>query len=401
MLHSTSSTLPRSTPSRYLFGEWQFQQDPNDWSLRRTIPMALALHVLVLLAVAVFMLLAQLFNWQLPLFDLAKLKPRDIEFVLVDAQPAKPRDPNTRNRSDRNTRSGGQAVPNMPKAEPQRTKGPITPQPNKAGGASNSAQTTRASQPSRAPQQPQQQPTRPTAQPPKTQQPTQQQPRQNNTQSPMSPPKATRPPAPKPTPAPVRPAKPVPRAPVQLPSPASTEEDNTLPPGPILNRSAGAGRSGAAVNAPRPSQIPGGVSRPSSQAGIQGNPGALSGGGGQGTFNQYGSPGGGGGAPGIDALAEPDFGPYIAELQRRIKRNWSPPADNQNKRIVTVFTVSRDGRLVGVRIVQGSGIAVADQAAVQAIQASAPFRPLPPNYRGSTIDVQFTFDYNVLSGVRR
>jgi TonB family protein len=66
-----------------------------------------------------------------------------------------------------------------------------------------------------------------------------------------------------------------------------------------------------------------------------------------------------------------------------------------------VFSVGRAGNLVGITIKQSSGTPLADQAAIQAIQVSAPFKPLPPNYRGNTIDVLFTFDYNVLSGSMR
>lgn len=111
-----------------------------------------------------------------------------------------------------------------------------------------------------------------------------------------------------------------------------------------------------------------------------------------------GSPGGGGGPDGIDAQEEPDFGPYIAELQRRIKRNWQPPSDNRNKTIVVVFEIGRDGRLLDVSMKQSSGVSVADQAAIQAVRASAPFRPLPANFKGDRIPVHFTFDYNVFTG---
>jgi outer membrane biosynthesis protein TonB len=36
-----------------------------------------------------------------------------------------------------------------------------------------------------------------------------------------------------------------------------------------------------------------------------------------------------------------------------------------------------------------------DQAALNAVKATAPFRPLPSEFTGSSIDIQFTFDYNV------
>ena len=123
--------------------------------------------------------------------------------------------------------------------------------------------------------------------------------------------------------------------------------------------------------------------------------GSRSGGGGNGSYNQNGSPGGGGGRNGIDAEEEPDFGPYIGELQRRIRRNWAPPVEDRSKRVVVYFHIARDGRLLSPQIAQSSGSPAADQAAIAAVRASAPFRSLPAAYRGSEIPVQFTFDFEV------
>jgi TonB family protein len=143
---------------------------------------------------------------------------------------------------------------------------------------------------------------------------------------------------------------------------------------------------------------------PSRGGGSPGAAGGRSGGGGgsggHGAYNQSGTPGGGGGRPGIDAEAEPDFGPYIAELQRRIKRNWAPPTEDRNKRVVIVFHISRDGRLLSMHMKGTSGSPTADQAAMAAVRLSAPFRPLPPGYRGNDIPVEFTFDYQVFGGSR-
>lgn len=115
-------------------------------------------------------------------------------------------------------------------------------------------------------------------------------------------------------------------------------------------------------------------------------------------MNQYGSPGGGGGAPGVDALPEPDYGAYMAELQRRIKRNWNPPSAQEDKRVVVLFRIGKDGRLLSISLQESSGYSEADQAAMNAVRLSAPFRPLPLGHRGSDLPVQFTFDYNVLKG---
>jgi TonB family protein len=114
------------------------------------------------------------------------------------------------------------------------------------------------------------------------------------------------------------------------------------------------------------------------------------------------SPGNPNGSPGIDAVREPDWGPYMRELQRRIKRNWEPPRGDTSKRVVVMFKIARDGRLLARSIHTSSGVHEADEAALNAVELTAPFSPLPPEYRGRDIDIQFTFDYNVFSvGGRR
>jgi TonB family protein len=103
---------------------------------------------------------------------------------------------------------------------------------------------------------------------------------------------------------------------------------------------------------------------------------------------------------GVNTSAEPDFGPYVAELQRRIKRNWIPPSGTENKRIVAKFKIARDGRLVSVILSQPSGNALADAAALAAIRAAAPFRPLPTAFKKNDIEIQFIFDYNVFQNAK-
>jgi TonB family protein len=88
----------------------------------------------------------------------------------------------------------------------------------------------------------------------------------------------------------------------------------------------------------------------------------------------------------------------MAEVERRVKRNWNPPKGEESKRVVVYFKIGRDGRLLSIRIARSSGIPLADQAAKAAIELSAPFRPLPPEYKDNSIDIDFTFDYNVVGG---
>jgi TonB family protein len=369
---------------------------------------SILLHFLLVALLLIGSFILQLLGFNIPLFEPLALKKKDIEFVLVENPPAPPRDKNTRNRADKMSRSGGTKVKNKPMVEPQRAAGAPSPQRRASSPAAKPTPRV-APSPKPAPQPtpvrrptPVQQAPRPVAQPSKAPEPQPQQP--------------PAPPAPKvPTPrkltqaSPALPPNPIPPA-IATPKPPTPK---ALAMGPIvrtpgvISGSQGGRATGGGGGSPGPSQIPGSVSGSGHSGssggwspGGGGSPGGMSsaGSGGSGAYNQAGSPGGGGGRPGIDAMPEPDFGPYISELQRRIKRNWVPPADNRNKRIVALFTIARDGRLVGLRVQNSSGVQIADEAAMMAVRASAPFRPLPPNYKGKDIDVQFIFDYNVYTG---
>ena len=89
-----------------------------------------------------------------------------------------------------------------------------------------------------------------------------------------------------------------------------------------------------------------------------------------------------------------DFKPYMRDLQSRIKMNWSPPISGRDKTVEILFKISKDGRLLSYEIQKSSGITEVDRAAVQAIQLTAPFRPLPEGFKGDSIDILFTFDYH-------
>jgi TonB family protein len=93
--------------------------------------------------------------------------------------------------------------------------------------------------------------------------------------------------------------------------------------------------------------------------------------------------------------AEPDFGPYIGVLQRRLRRNWKPPHFKREQQIKVIFRIRKDGELSTLTIQQSSGSAESDAAALAAVRASTPFPALPSNYRGKDVPVQFTFDYEI------
>lgn len=93
------------------------------------------------------------------------------------------------------------------------------------------------------------------------------------------------------------------------------------------------------------------------------------------------------------ARSDVDFGPYMATLQKRIKKTWLPPRGSESQRVMVIFKVHKDGKVTDVKLSKPSGFESADIAALAAVNNAAPLDTLP---EGSppVVDIQFTFDYN-------
>ncbi len=87
-----------------------------------------------------------------------------------------------------------------------------------------------------------------------------------------------------------------------------------------------------------------------------------------------------------------DFGPYMADMQRRIKRYWSPPEGEEKKRIEVGFKVNKDGQVSDYHIINSMGSAAAEAAAMKALIDASPLSPLPPG-SATSVNIQFTFDF--------
>lgn len=96
--------------------------------------------------------------------------------------------------------------------------------------------------------------------------------------------------------------------------------------------------------------------------------------------------------------AETDFIPYLKELERKIKHNWVPPHKMKSRRVVVSFKIAKSGELLESKVLHSSGDKEADVSALKAVETSKPFAPLPTSFKNESVDVQFTFDYNVFLG---
>lgn len=100
--------------------------------------------------------------------------------------------------------------------------------------------------------------------------------------------------------------------------------------------------------------------------------------------------------PGVNARAAL-FGKYMETLKRRLRRNWQPPRGEESRKIAVLMIINRDGSLKDTKIYESSGSEASDKAAIEAVEASAPFPTLPTGYAGESVPILFTFDYTVLS----
>jgi tetratricopeptide (TPR) repeat protein len=104
------------------------------------------------------------------------------------------------------------------------------------------------------------------------------------------------------------------------------------------------------------------------------------------------------------AKAEVDFGPYMADIQKRIKKVWNAPKDELSRNIQVLFDIHADGHISQLRLAPSADTVLpnpaAGQAALRAVRQSAPFRPLP-NGAPESVAIQFNFAYNVIENGKR
>ncbi len=105
----------------------------------------------------------------------------------------------------------------------------------------------------------------------------------------------------------------------------------------------------------------------------------------------------------LELLSDPqgvDFRPYLTLVLSAVRRNWFAVIPESAKlgrrgRVQIQFAISRDGSVPKLVISSPSGADPLDRAAVAGISASNPFPPLPAEFAGNEIRLQFTFLYNI------
>ena len=95
-----------------------------------------------------------------------------------------------------------------------------------------------------------------------------------------------------------------------------------------------------------------------------------------------------------------DFGPYLARVVYAVRQNWYAVIPESARlgekgRVAVVFEILKDGSVPQLRLVASSGADPLDRAALSGIRASAPFPPLPQEFTGEHLVLEFIFLYNL------
>jgi periplasmic protein TonB len=96
-----------------------------------------------------------------------------------------------------------------------------------------------------------------------------------------------------------------------------------------------------------------------------------------------------------------DFGSqyawYVDAVRRKVTENWLKyevdPGIREASRVYLTFDIARDGHPTNVQVEQPSNVPSLNQSAMRALQRIETFGPLPADYSGSKVSVEFWFDY--------
>ncbi len=95
-----------------------------------------------------------------------------------------------------------------------------------------------------------------------------------------------------------------------------------------------------------------------------------------------------------------NFAPYLLYLKKHIQRHiFPPPAFSKmgiiNGRSVIRFFISKDGRLLDIKVLNYEGHSSLMETSVNAVNGSTPFQPLPRDFPEDVLEVTGTFIYKI------
>lgn len=95
---------------------------------------------------------------------------------------------------------------------------------------------------------------------------------------------------------------------------------------------------------------------------------------------------------------EAKYAPYAQGLVRALEEQWQPAGERMNqlsqndRRVLMRVSISNNGELAGIKVVQPSPSRALNDSAVAAVHAAAPFNPLPSSWGLERANFFFVFE---------
>ncbi len=95
-----------------------------------------------------------------------------------------------------------------------------------------------------------------------------------------------------------------------------------------------------------------------------------------------------------DSVQDLDFSGYMSKMKKDIQAKWKPPKGIEQRKVVVVFTINRDGSITEGSVVDSSGVDSIDKSALDALHDASPIDPLPKGAPKS-VQIRYQFDWRV------
>jgi len=90
---------------------------------------------------------------------------------------------------------------------------------------------------------------------------------------------------------------------------------------------------------------------------------------------------------------------YLSKIKRKIEPRWHYPESAQKVglqgKLALSFSISRNGHLDKLELLNSSGQSILDEEALKAVRGAAPYFPLPDRLKISRLNIMATFEYRI------
>jgi periplasmic protein TonB len=97
----------------------------------------------------------------------------------------------------------------------------------------------------------------------------------------------------------------------------------------------------------------------------------------------------------LAALKGIDLSQYLAAMEGKVKPNWNPAFRQDERTTVLTFNIEKSGQVTGLQLSQSSGSDEVDRDALEAVQNSVPFAPLPADFPLKALEITFSFNIHI------